>query len=622
MKLAVFFLVLAAPLTVCAEDMVLDNTGVMENPKPTWETQKQARTYQLRIPAPRGQIVDRNGSPLAQVRLSYNLAISFPTPLDWSDEKVLAFTKQQITLASGLLKRKIHISDDAILKHYRNRGILPMDIIQDLQPPELNVVNRGGIPALVLRQTYARVYPQGELAGGVIGYTGKEAPLSNRMIENGDWIFPESEGREGIEQAFDFQLRGESGKLNATYDTNGVKTSERIASPPVPGYNVVTTLDENLQRICENILKQNTKRGAIVILDPATGEVLALASWPTFNPNAFVPVLNQATFETLSKDPNRPLLPRAFRSAYPPGSAFKVIVGLAALLNQSITTQSRFDCPSSLGIGNFVFHNWKKYDVGSLNFAEALTQSCNTWFYQVGLKTGAQPIVALAQRLGLGSRTGIPLRAEESGNIPTDDYMLRVHHRRLLPGDIANISIGQGDILVTPLQMAQLMATLANGGQFHQTRLVKQIQTLDNRVVDAYPDRIQDDLHLPPDIYKALKTALVDVTEGSSGTAHRAQVPGIQVAGKTSTAQWGPKTKERTAAWFAGFLPADHPQYAFAVVSEGDPGDNTVHGSSHAAPLIGKVFRPIFQALEKEKKQEKKAEEDKSLSEENGNNKS
>ena len=166
---------------------LLDNTGFVENPKPTWETQKKARTFVLGIPAPRGQITDRYGKPLAQTRLSYNLAISFPAPLDWQDSKILAFARQQITLASGLLKKRdIRISDEAILNHYKNRGVLPMDIVEDLSPQELGVVQRGVTPNLVLRQTYVRFYPNGPLAGHIIGYTGREAPLSVRPIENND----------------------------------------------------------------------------------------------------------------------------------------------------------------------------------------------------------------------------------------------------------------------------------------------------------------------------------------------------------------------------------------------------------------------------------------------------
>jgi penicillin-binding protein 2 len=199
-----------------------------------------------------------------------------------------------------------------------------------------------------------------------------------------------------------------------------------------------------------------------------------------------------------------------------------------------------------------------------------------------------------AHRLGLGRRTGIPLRSEATGNIPDDAYMMRVQHRKISPGDLANMSIGQGDILITPLQMAQEMAILAAGGIFHQTRLVKQIQTPDNKVITAYPDRIRAHLGINTNVLSTLREAMVNVTEDAQGTAHRAQVEGIHVAGKTGTAQWGPQNHQRTAAWFIGFAPADHPQYAFAAVYEGEPGDNNIHGGSQAAPLIGKVLKELF----------------------------
>lgn len=565
----------------------------VENPKPTWETQKQARTYQLQIPAPRGQITDRHGNPLAQTRVSYNLAISFPTPLNMTDQQVIDFARQQVTLAKALLKRDIPLNEQAVLRHYHNRGVLPFDILEDLEPRDLQAVGSGLSPNLVLRQTYVRIYPGGTLAAHILGYTGREAPLSLRPIENFDLLFPESEGREGIEQAFNEQLTGQKGLLNLTFDAEGRKTSERIARQPVPGYNVITTLDENIQRICEDVLSKNCKRGAVVILDPQSGEILAMASWPTFNPNSFVPVVRPEVFNKLQNDPAAPLLSRAFRASYPPGSTFKTFVGLAALESGTITPKSRFSCPPSFSLGKLVFNNWKKTHAGELNFAEALAQSCNTWFYQVGLKTGAKNIIEWAHRLGFGRRTGIPLRAEATGNIPTDEYMLRVHKRRILNGDTVNMSIGQGDILITPLQMAQAMGVIASGGNFHQTRLVKQVQTIDNKVVAAYPDRTRDFIPMSPDIITEMRKALVMVTEHGTGTAHSAKVKGIKVAGKTGTAQWGPKDRQRTAAWFAGFAPAENPRYAFAVVYESDPGVKA-GGGSHAAPIIGKILRELF----------------------------
>ncbi len=605
---ALAILVCSHPAVLHAQEgaPVLDNTGHVENPKPAWETQKQARTFVLGIPAPRGQITDRNGKPLAQTRLSYNLAVSFPTPLDWPDSKIVSFSRQQITLAAGLLKREINISDEAILNHYKNRGVLPLDLVEDLSPQELGVVQRGLTPNLILRQTYVRFYPNGPLAAHIIGYTGREAPLSIRPIENNDLIFSDSEGREGLEQIFDAELHGQPGQLYSTYNADGEKMSERIARPPVPGYNVIATIDEDIQRICENVLAKSCKRGAIVVLDPNTGEILGMASHPGFNPNEFVPVVKKDVFDRYNTDEAAPLVPRAYRSAYPPGSTFKTFVGLAALNSGLVKPGAEFNCPTAITVGDHTFKNWKKTGAGNLNFVEALTQSCNTWFYQVALKIGSAPIIEYAHKVGLGKRSGIPLKSENEGNIPTDEYMLRVHNRRIKNGDVANMAIGQGDILITPLQMAQAMGAIATTGRFHQTRLVKQVQTIDNKVIAAYPDRLREDINMTAQVDEALRKALQNVVYDGNGTAHSAQVKGVKMAGKTGTAQWG----KRTAAWFAGFCPAANPEYAFAAVYEGEPDDNTVHGGSHAAPMIAKVFKEIYKAKNKDASKEPEKEEE------------
>lgn len=568
--------------------------ALLENPKPTWETQKKAQTFQFSIPAPRGQITDRNGEPFAQNRLSFNLALQFPTPLNWNDTQILQFAKEYMTFAAGKLNHPITLSDKLILNHYHRRGLLPLDLIEDLSPRELAIARQGLSPYLVLSQTYSRLYPEGVLASHIIGYTGRKAPLSNRTLANKDLIFPDTEGREGIEQTFDSQLQGEKGTVIVTYNEEGKKNSERIAERPIPGNNVITTLDKKLQLLCEKVLRENCKQGAIVILDPNTGEILALASYPQFNPNDFVPTLDPQIYAQLTKDPTVPLLPRAFRSAYPPGSSFKTVVGIAALEGKFITPEDRFPCPPSLEVGNVTFHNWKKVDAGKLNFVQAFTQSCNTWFYQCGLKMKAEPIIEWAHRLGLGSRTGIPLSGEAKGNIPDNDYMLRVQHRKILPGDIANMSIGQGDILITPLQMAQMMGIVAMDGKFHQTRLIRQVQRPDNTLLLAYPDRVRVDLQFRPEVIATLREAMIGVTEGGQGTAHRAQVPGISIAGKTGTGQWGPTAHQRTAAWFAGYAPADHPKYAFAALFEGDPNDNSVHGGVQPASMIHQVLAELF----------------------------
>ena len=600
MKLWGLILVFAVPLACGAQtgQTLFPSPSPAQSPEeeeivPTFETQKLARTFILDIPAPRGQITDRYGVPLAQNKLSYNLAIDFPTPLDFSDAQALAFARAKIKMADQLLDRSLTISDAAILRHYHNRGFLPFEIAQNLTESERKELKSSLPGGLSLQPIYVRVYPNESLAAQIIGYTGKTGRNPDNIIQNGQVLWPETEGREGLEQTFNSMLTGRRGHYKLTFDRDGRKTSERVVEPPVPGYNVVTTLDLRLQEIAEKALAAKAKRGAIVMTDPNTGDILAMASWPTYDPNEFIPSISAAKFKELQSDPNIPLLPRAYRSAYPPGSTFKVAVGIAALESGTVTPQDEYECVPSIDVGNLTFHNWKHTDRGSLNFIQALTESCDTWFYQVGIKTGAGPILDWAARLGFGAKCGIPLKGEVEGRVPNDEYMKATHGRKILNGDIANLSIGQGDVLVTPLQMAQAMAIVANGGTFYQTRLVQQVQTVDNQIVAAYSVRAKKTIDASPLTMKDIQTALVDAVNAPAGTAHQASLDEVSVAGKTGTAQWGPKERERTAAWFAGFVPADHPQYAFAALYESEVG-STVHGGSAAAPMIGKILRQIY----------------------------
>jgi penicillin-binding protein 2 len=560
---------------------------------PTFETQKLARTYILDIPAPRGQITDRNGAPLAQNQLSYNLAINFPTPLEFNDTETLDFAHRQIAVATKLIGRPIRAADDAILRHYHNRGILPFEIATNLSAEEYDAAKAHLPPEMTLRGVYLRVYPQGKIAGQIVGYCGRTGRNPDGIIDNHETIWPETEGREGIEQTFNAMLTGKHGEYKITFDKDGRKTSEKIVSPPIPGHTVVTTLDLRLQELAEKALEAKAKRGAIVIMDPNNGDILALASWPNYNPNLFVPSISPEKFKALQDDPGIPLLPRAFRSSYPPGSTFKVAVGIAALESGAVTANEQYQCVPSIQIGNLTFHNWKKSDRGFLNFVQALTESCDTWFYQVGIKTGAEPIIDWAQRLGFGAKCGIPIRGEVEGRVPNDFYMKVTHGRKLLNGDIANLSIGQGDTQVTPLQMAQAMTIVANGGTFYQARLVQQVQSIDGGIVTAYNVREKRTLNFSTDTMAQLRAGMVDAVNAPAGTAHAASLDTVTVAGKTGTAQWGPKNKERTAAWFAGYVPAEKPQYAFAALYEGDVGVKA-HGGTVAAPMIAQVLKELY----------------------------
>src|ERR1043166_2801054 len=504
---------------------------------PTFETQKLARTYILDIPAPRGQITDRTGLPLAQNKVSYNLAISFPTPLDFTDNKALAFAREKIERAAKLTGRVIKISDDAILRHYHNRGILPLVVAQNLNQSEYESVRDHAKDALVVRPLYVRAYPNGKVAGHIIGYTGKTGRNLDGIIDNHETLWPETEGRDGLEQTFNELLTGKHGEYKLTFDKDGRKTSEKLIKPAIPGNNIVTTLDLRLQQLAEKALASHAKRGAIVVVDPTDGDILAMASVPSYEPNDFVPSISAEKFKQLHYDPNIPLLARAFRSSYPPDSTFRVAVGIAALETGAGRPRDLYQCVPAIRIDNLTFHNWKKGDQGAQNFVQALTQSCDTWFYQVGIKIGAEPIIDWALKLGFGAKCGIPLRAEAEGRIPNDEYMKATHGRKILNGDIANLSIGQGDTQVTPLQMAQAMAIIANRGKFYQTRLVRQVQSVDQKIVTAYELREKRTLNVSETTMDELHEGMVDVVNGPNGTGHEAELDGVSVAGENRNRQ-------------------------------------------------------------------------------------
>ncbi len=582
---------------------------------PSWTTQRQARTWIFNVPAPRGQICDRNGLPLANSRVGTNLGISF-APLrfseaqiapfiqagaknnsdlhSYSDHQVSRFVQEEAEALSQCLGRPIACNTEAAAKHFRNRPLIPWVLVQNLSEAEVAKVRESGRDSWELLPFYARQYPHGFLAGHILGYIGLTGRFPDSPVENNDLLWPDSEGRDGLEKTFDTVLRGENGQVNLTFNASGKKASQQVTLNPVPGKNVLTTLDLELQRLCEKTLAAKAKRGSIVLMDPQTGDILAMASWPPVDPNLYVPFITNADFKKLNDDPNTPLIARAFRSSYPPGSTFKCFVGLAGLSSGKISPTELFDCPNALEVGNRVFLNWKKEGTGPLNFAQALEQSCNTWFYQAGLKMGGQVIVDYATQLGLGEKTGIPLPDEREGRIPSDEYMRKKYGLRLTGGAVANLSIGQGDTEISPLQMAQAMCVLANGGKLYQARLVQQIQDITGEVVNAYPVRLRREVVIPAEAREALRTGMIQVVEGAHGTAHQAHVDRVTVAGKTGTAQWGAKPRQKTAAWFAGYAPAQSPRLAFAALYEGEENNNDVHGGSNAAPMIGLVLREYF----------------------------
>lgn len=561
-------------------------------------TRKDARTITLKIPAPRGQIVDREGEPLAQNEVAYQVALQFEQFQDVDRDYVVRWARARLARIEGQVKGFSGKTDDELYQHYRHRRWLPLYVSGQLGPEEAEKVEpllgseaKTGI-GLVLQPVYRRIYPHESLAAHIIGYSGSVGKLPTGPINYNEPLWEESEGRAGLEKIFDRELTGIPGMKRLLFDEKGNKLMEEQMKRPRPGGTVVTSLNLKWQKLAESVLRKGCERGAFVVIDVVTGEVLVMASRPSFDLNRFIPGIGEEDFKALQEDPATPLFGRAFQSAYPPASAYKPVVALAALNGGIVTERSTMDCPASIRIGNHTFRNWSKTAEGNIDVRRAMARSNNVWFYQVGIKTGPEVFLNLSRRLGMGERTGLPLLGETPGLVPNNEWMLKNEKRRILNGDTANMSIGQGSLLASPLQVAQLMAGIGNGGALPKLSLVSQIQDTRGRVIRSMVPERKNWLGVDPVSVEIVRDGMRDVVEKGYGTGRSGNLSYTTLAGKTGTAQWGPPRLNQRLAWFAGFLPHDNPRYAFAVLYEGKPGQ-TVSGGRMAAPMVRNFFEPL-----------------------------
>lgn len=559
-----------------------------------WETRPDARSLHLKVPAPRGQIVDRFGQPFAQNKIGFFLALQLPVGVGVKDEEVLMIAHERFALVRSRLSKDWVVPDADVLNHYKNRRWLPLLFSPMLSSYQVDRMKRKVDDSLLLVPTYQRHYPQGNSACHMIGYSGRKSKASKRMLVSGEPLYPESEGRDGLELTFDEYLQGTPGEVHSLFDTEGRQISKEQVRAPVPGGTVVLTLDMRMQKLAESTLRRYCRRGAFVVIDVETGDVLAMASNPTFDPNIFIPGIGEEEFAALQNDKNLPLFARAFRGVYPPASTFKVPVALAALEAGIVDRNTTVDCPTRLKIGNRYFHNWnRKSSEGKLSVTGALMRSCNTWFYKVGMETGADNISSMAFRFGFGQKTGLPLRAEAAGFVPTNDSMMSRYGYGLSHGYLANACIGQGHVLSTPLQVAQLMAGVGNRRALPQIRLVQQVQDNAGKVVKHFPVLDRHPINVSDECLELVTEGMVAVVNGARGTAPAAANAYHTVAGKTGTGQWGAASKSQYVAWFAGFVPAGSPKYAFAALYEGSPGE-TLSGGKKAAPMVSSFFNKFY----------------------------
>ena len=552
-------------------------------------TRKDARTITQSIPGPRGPILDRNGAPLAQSRVAWQIGLQFRQFEKADREFVIKWARGHLATAKALYPTISEPTDDELWNHYNDRRWLPLLISTHLRKEQKEKIEGGLSSGLILHPVYQRYYPEGELAAHIIGYTGSVGKLPTGPINFNEPLWEETEGRAGFELLFNKELSGQPGMKKLLYDEQGRELLKDQVKRPRPGGAVVTTLNLEWQKHAEEVLRDKCRRGAFVLIDVNTGEVLVMASRPSFDLNRFIPGIGSKEFEELKADPGKPLHGRAFQSAYPPGSCFKPIVALTALNDGEIDEDTTIDCPASVTLGGHTFNNHNRRAAGSINVKSALASSNNIWFGKVGMRLGSNAFLATARRFGFGEKTGLDLIGESPGLVPTNEWMLANHKRRFMDGDAFNLSIGQGSLEVSPLQVAQAVAGIANGGVLPKLHLIHQVQDPFGRVIrQAVPER-RNWLGIEAEAIEVVREGMRQVVDGGTGRA--AELSFTELCGKTGTAQWkiGSKTN---LAWFAGFLPYDEPRFAFAAVYEGRPGENP-SGGKNAAPIVKSFFEPL-----------------------------
>lgn len=560
--------------------------------------------------AERGRILDRNGAVLADNAPARRLVFDPRDPAFRRDDARLERVTR--TLAEILELDPAALTEQ--VKRVRRRQYAPLSLARNLTFAQLSQIEERAerLPGVEVITESARRYPLGVVAAHVLGHLGEisEEELearADRGYSMGDLI-----GRTGLERQYEEALRGRDGADFVEVDALGRRTHifpELPARPAVPGNDLVTTLDLELQKVAERALDGLPRAhqpfprvlpppgerpdslgpsvaAAVVAIDPRTGDVLALASRPAFDPNLFVRGFSREEWRALNA-PSHPLLNRAVASSYPPGSVFKIFTSLAGLEEGVITEHRTFSpCTGGYYFGNRTFRCWRRGGHGSLALADAMARSCDVYYYQVGIALGVERMGRFAERIGLAQKTGIDLPEERGGLVPTPEwYDARYGKGGIGPGAALNISIGQGEVLLTPLQIAAFVAAVADGGRSKRPHLLRRIQQVDGAVVrDAAAEEWnRPPLPVRPENLRLVVEAMERVVMDNSGTGSRARVGQFRIGGKTGTAQ-NPHGEDH--AVFACYATVDDPRLAVAVVAE-----ESGHGGSVAAPVAQRVLQ-------------------------------
>jgi penicillin-binding protein 2 len=547
-----------------------------------YELAENNRIRPVKLRPPRGIIYDRNGRPLVENVLTFDISI-VPEDAPDLDESVRRLASIVKMKPEDLL-RMIE-ETEAVRGKYE-----PVKVHEEAPWEEVALVeaHQEDLPGVIVEPEHRRYYPYGGMASHQFGYIGKMTQAQKKQEQSDTGLLV---GQSGIEKTYDKILRGVAGRRMLQVNAAGRKVKDLGIEEPKPGTDLYLTLDLDVQRAAEEAL--GTRAGAVVAMDPNNGEIIALASHPAYDPNLFPRGINPKDWIRLSNDPSHPLYNRAVQSVYPPGSTFKAVVALAGLESGIIDPDEEVSCKGFLTSGNRAFRCWKRGGHGTVSFHRGLVESCDVYFYTMGDRIGFDRIAEYARNLGLGSVTGIEIADEKNGLVPTPAWKKERINEPWYPADNFMNAIGQGFLQVSPIQNCQLISAIANGGVFYQPKLLKRTRNRVTGVERVYAPVKKREFPIDPVALDAVRKALIGVTTEPGGTAHGAATPFGTVAGKTGTAQVisqkvpGQKLTEKTEdhAWFIAYAPADKPQIAVAVLVE-----HGGHGGAAAAPVARKVI--------------------------------
>lgn len=513
--------------------------------------------------APRGKIYDRRGVEIANTRPGFYVSI-------------IRATIDSATI--GELSRILMVDETAIVEksNIEKNPFKHVKIAHDISYEQLSLIEEkiemlNGVEVGV---EPLRNYPYGELLFHLIGYVGEITP--EELEKNPSYAIGDYIGKMGLEEYYETILRGTPGIEYLEVDALGKEVgriTEKRSVPLIPGEDLFTTIDIVLTESVAVYL-QDYEKAACVCLDPQSGEILVLYSKPGFDPNLFTHGLHESEWDILFNDPNAPMYNRATMSCYPCGSTYKPFVALSALDSKTIDHKKRFDpCHGAYRLGRRIFHCWKKH--GSLDLTSAIVHSCDIYFYQLGTLVGIDTLFERCSRIGFGKKTGIDLPNEKDGLMPDRGWFEKRYGHNWTRGHIFNLSIGQGDILVTPIQLACAYTVFANKGMIPIPHIISKNDTT-YFTTDILPDAIE-----------TVKQALAGAVARGTGTL--ARVPNIAVCGKTGTSQ-NPHGEDHSL--FVGFAPAENPKILVCLIVE-----NAGHGGSVAAPLTGKILKSYLRSL-------------------------